>query len=162
MGGTEYPEGSSPLTRGKPSRSKRKVMVRGLIPAHAGKTRRGRQPCETIRAHPRSRGENEVPGTTGLTLGGSSPLTRGKLERSQDVKRRSGLIPAHAGKTGTKSTVSLRMTAHPRSRGENPRPRAREPCRSGSSPLTRGKLSEEMGPPPDRGLIPAHAGKTTV
>ena len=38
------------------------------------------------------------------------------------------------------------------------------PCRlramAGSSPLTRGKQREEMGPKANRGLIPAHAGKT--
>ena len=52
---------------------------------------------------------------------GSSPLTRGKRDRLPDLRRESGLIPAHAGKT---ETLTLRV-------GE----------REGSSPLTRGKPS---------------------
>ena len=50
--------GSSPLTRGKRGESAARVVLCGLIPAHAGKT----DPlfrCECEReAHPRSRGEN--------------------------------------------------------------------------------------------------------
>ena len=52
------------------------------------------------------------------------------------------------------------IVAHPRSRGENPRPAIRTATRPGSSPLTRGKPGEY---PARRGrgrLIPAHAGKT--
>ena len=38
MGGTEFPEGSSPLTRGKLTPYEKALITRGLIPAHAGKT----------------------------------------------------------------------------------------------------------------------------
>ena len=52
------PHGSSPLTRGKLPRELVDVLSEGLIPAHAGKTRRPRpHPCQDA-AHPRSRGEN--------------------------------------------------------------------------------------------------------
>ena len=53
--------GSSPLTRGK--RSHRYGLSRfiGLIPAHAGKTRRAHSSAVRVRAHPRSRGENAEP-----------------------------------------------------------------------------------------------------
>ena len=50
--------GSSPLTRGKPTGSGRPSSSPGLIPAHAGKTPAARPPRRTPRAHPRSRGEN--------------------------------------------------------------------------------------------------------
>ena len=70
---------------------------------------------------------------------GSSPLTRGKLHQTGIVKRSTGLIPAHAGKTRARrldgftgglipahagktwkdgESLFLRW-AHPRSRGEN-------------------------------------------
>ena len=95
----ESSPGSSPLTRGKPS---------GAVP-----------PPERTRAHPRSRGENIV--RIGLAGGvrGSSPLTRGKPCVPGDSGQGHGLIPAHAGKTGTGATHWREWPAHPRSRGEN-------------------------------------------
>ena len=50
--------GSSPLTRGKPVALHHLVLVRGLIPAHAGKTTSQPAWIAASRAHPRSRGEN--------------------------------------------------------------------------------------------------------
>ena len=52
--------------------------------------------------------------------------------------------------------------AHPRSRGENKVSSAGTPRSFGSSPLTRGKQCSAAGPVPQLGLIPAHAGKTTL
>ena len=75
-------EGSSPLTRGKRLFSFPHPVVGGLIPAHAGKTRRLRSRQETSRAHPRSRGENVLEEIGGNVEKGSSPLTRGKHRRS--------------------------------------------------------------------------------
>ena len=113
-----------------------------------------------MQAHPRSRGENEVPATTGLTLGGSSPLTRGKRVAVGGRGYARGLIPAHAGKTVTHGPPPRPPAAHPRSRGENlSRPRT-NPSGGGSSPLTRGKHVPRARIPGGRGLIPAHAGKT--
>ena len=91
---------------------------------------------------------------------GSSPLTRGKRLRSGRLGRWPGLIPAHAGKTGTAGYGCESPRAHPRSRGENsPWPFVR-PFTSGSSPLTRGKPVDAGLPRGGPGLIPAHAGKT--
>ena len=50
--------GSSPLTRGKPSRRRTGRPRGGLIPAHAGKTGGRHDGRSTQQAHPRSRGEN--------------------------------------------------------------------------------------------------------
>ena len=52
-------------------------------------------------------------------------------------------------------------TAHPRSRGENSGMVVVPMVTSGSSPLTRGKPRNVRVGPGSRGLIPAHAGKTT-
>ena len=91
--------GSSPLTRGKRGRASARSSLRGLIPAHAGKTRALTQVSEHERAHPRSRGENY--GTSGVPFCamGSSPLTRGKRAWALAGVPLPRLIPAHAGKT---------------------------------------------------------------
>ena len=137
---TDVDDGSSPLTRGKRALGSLGSTLVRLIPAHAGKTsvRSTRRP--TGRAHPRSRGENELVNTRVVQLRGSSPLTRGKLVLAAALGGRDRLIPAHAGKT------------HPRAVGGH--------GHKGSSPLTRGKLAWLHPYQRRRGLIPAHAGKT--
>ena len=152
--------GSSPLTRGKRCGQRVPVGYRGLIPAHAGKTRPARLRRSRHPAHPRSRGENAEALVGELCGCGSSPLTRGKRTGRARPRVAGGLIPAHAGKTSSTSPTSWQGWAHPRSRGENrccaslPWPGA------GSSPLTRGKLAGSLRVLTNRGLIPAHAGKT--
>ena len=173
--------GSSPLTRGKRADDGDAAALGGLIPAHAGKTRRDLEPTLTMTAHPRSRGENETAGRRKDRPSGSSPLTRGKLGVVGVSGHHLGLIPAHAGKTARAGTHQSRPRAHPRSRGENAPLSAASATRGGSSPLTRGKLatrrrtkSLRRAHPRSRGensmmvlvlsggqwLIPAHAGKT--
>ena len=133
----------------------------GLIPAHAGKTRTSRLYSYTVRAHPRSRGENRGVYRYSEDPEGSSPLTRGKLQLGHHVLPVHGLIPAHAGKTSRPRLRSRRRRAHPRSRGENRSIRRPRAGRMGSSPLTRGKRPAPAWRGQDNGLIPAHAGKTT-
>ena len=116
---TDQQEGSSPLTRGKPTCPSWTTTRAGLIPAHAGKT-----------------GASPSSATSGE---GSSPLTRGKQACLSDTPYRSRLIPAHAGKTwrfGWRHPVGW---AHPRSRGENRDDLRTRRELAGSSPLTRGK-----------------------
>ena len=91
--------GSSPLTRGKRSYGEAGSTWDGLIPAHAGKTRRRGSRSLPLRAHPRSRGENAAPTPSRTPVEGSSPLTRGKQQTAAQVHGHVGLIPAHAGKT---------------------------------------------------------------
>ena len=134
--------------------------MRGLIPAHAGKTCVVRQAHVTPGAHPRSRGENPEFTQAGLTASGSSPLTRGKQSDSWNLPSLGGLIPAHAGKTCSTRHTSHHAGAHPRSRGENFLRGLDGSGRRGSSPLTRGKLAGRIIAEDIPGLIPAHAGKT--
>ena len=152
--------GSSPLTRGKLAQFAGGKLRDRLIPAHAGKTRATPITCGIWAAHPRSRGENwsrRIPRSLRI---GSSPLTRGK-PRIRSGRVRSGrLIPAHAGKTFPSVGATLLTTAHPRSRGENNLKMLETDFGSGSSPLTRGKLSIMISHAPISRLIPAHAGKT--
>ena len=152
--------GSSPLTRGKHDLRDRLSPEDRLIPAHAGKTVNTVKPTISVPAHPRSRGENIVAPYWVGTMRGSSPLTRGKRRIGRHEACRARLIPAHAGKTHGSAALRPSRAAHPRSRGENAFQAAKKVAARGSSPLTRGKLLELDGLAPERGLIPAHAGKT--
>ena len=111
--------GSSPLTRGKHGVYAGRPPRNGLIPAHAGKTDTGGVSTYGHGAHPRSRGENLLMPAHMPSMKGSSPLTRGKLHAGGVGDRRSGLIPAHAGKTDEEPRRGGAQRAHPRSRGEN-------------------------------------------
>ena len=93
-------------------------------------------------------------------MSGSSPLTRGKPRQNRGRSLVPGLIPAHAGKTPALPRLQRPGEAHPRSRGENFRMGGGGHFRSGSSPLTRGKLDLVRTQVRTIGLIPAHAGKT--
>ena len=157
---TGWFQGSSPLTRGKPDGHPPRAPARGLIPAHAGKTKFYEKPPLDWEAHPRSRGENRRYGRYRRGGRGSSPLTRGKPERRGDDRAQEGLIPAHAGKTRRRPARTSGCKAHPRSRGENPDRQFRAGHGAGSSPLTRGKPQSPQARQNRNGLIPAHAGKT--
>ena len=152
--------GSSPLTRGKRLDACPHAVNEGLIPAHAGKTHERTCVMANNEAHPRSRGENREAGDKHIGPSGSSPLTRGKRVSHFDFFFRSGLIPAHAGKTTKTNHGSINKRAHPRSRGENKVIGQGYSGAWGSSPLTRGKPGELARRVGDAGLIPAHAGKT--
>ena len=117
---------------------------------------------DRLRAHPRSRGENDSQRAALDGPKGSSPLTRGKRDRGSAGPRAAGLIPAHAGKTPSTGCPRRWTQAHPRSRGENADAEALKQFITGSSPLTRGKRVDEQAANVRPGLIPAHAGKTSV
>ena len=152
--------GSSPLTRGKRPRRRRRFPPERLIPAHAGKTQSHVFPRAQSAAHPRSRGENYLSSPARHLKQGSSPLTRGKLRLIREDDNIAGLIPAHAGKTPCGLSSRISRPAHPRSRGENFSVPFRLSEEAGSSPLTRGKLMWDGRFLSSFRLIPAHAGKT--
>ena len=84
--------GSSPLTRGKPTENWNQLADARLIPAHAGKTRRGGLHLGRAGAHPRSRGENSIMPAGMAVVRGSSPLTRGKHSLTCAFIKRIGQI----------------------------------------------------------------------
>ena len=133
--------GSSPLTRGKRDDARQRPREIGLIPTHAGKTQRPASPAIDLWAHPHSRGENDWTDPNIPLMPGSSPLTRGKRDIVDCDAHALGLIPTHAGKTTSSSPPSSARAAHPHSRGENHSCRGNSTLPTGSSPLTRGKLS---------------------
>ncbi len=91
--------GSSPLARGTQAGGCRVSRRVRLIPARAGNTLRLQADSGARSAHPRSRGEHNVPPVTGESTSGSSPLARGTLQEVSDAACAFRLIPARAGNT---------------------------------------------------------------
>ena len=153
-------DGSSPHTRGLLPDVVGAVAVGGIIPAHAGFTS---WPCGAPRTswdHPRTRGvySRGVPWRRRWL--GSSPHTRGLLERKASRARSNGIIPAHAGFTPCRRRSHRPGPDHPRTRGVYDRFSIGFLPVAGSSPHTRGLHPAAGGQLPGHGIIPAHAGFT--
>ena len=153
--------GSSPRVRGKQAPSVPHVLVRGLIPARAGKTLPAASCVIRAMAHPRACGENRFSTDALLREDGSSPRVRGKLLGYAWAAYQVRLIPARAGKTPKKSSSSSPGRAHPRACGENCCGCGLVGDGDGSSPRVRGKPVPVNGGDVPEGLIPARAGKTS-
>ena len=110
--------------------------------------------------HPRSRGEYAPRGLVRNSVGGSSPLSRGILPRSQPSRVAAGIIPALAGNTSARAAARPPTPDHPRSRGEYARERAALGVYEGSSPLSRGILYPHFYADLPSRIIPALAGNT--
>ena len=154
--------GSSPRMRGKLRSARAANKARGLIPAHAGKTREPGKARSQARAHPRACGENEGTWEGKISGEGSSPRMRGKPPPFDCEPPAPRLIPAHAGKTRAACLRRRPRRAHPRACGENRGDWQAGDAREGSSPRMRGKQPVVSWWNRSAGLIPAHAGKTTT
>ena len=156
----DSPTGSSPRVRGKRDPHPVSIKTPRLIPACAGKTILPWARPALPWAHPRVCGENPV--SLNLIMGpvGSSPRVRGKHRRPSCLRKRTGLIPACAGKTFHVSNAVSLERAHPRVCGENGCFVDVGTRESGSSPRVRGKRRFAKRERNRRGLIPACAGKT--
>ena len=93
---------------------------------------------------------------------GSSPLTRGAPVSLTVLEGPAGLIPAHAGSTSKWCGTARKLWAHPRSRGEHSDRCGAPRAARGSSPLTRGARAAYAPGASRAGLIPAHAGSTSI
>ena len=92
-------QGSPPRMRGKLKKPAEDFKVKGITPAHAGKT-----DIESIQNayngdHPRACGENTPLGGNMITMPGSPPRVRGKRRAADGQARPRGITPACAGKT---------------------------------------------------------------
>ena len=132
--------GSSPHTRGAPSRPWRRRGFRGIIPAYAGSTQEGLVGILGHADHPRIRGEHTGLISDKVVPIGSSPHTRG----ARSIGRRTAGANAD----------------HPRIRGEHPACRSPPSQRVGSSPHTRGAPERVLRRLHRRRIIPAYAGST--
>ena len=128
--------------RGTPIEVNAQTATSGIIPAHAGNTKNLIDGVNVRRDHPRACGEHVSP--------------------VHHAAHRTGIIPAHAGNTGVTVAVSFGVRDHPRACGEH-----RLRCRflfamRGSSPRMRGTLGASYRGGCAGGIIPAHAGNTSV
>ena len=152
--------GSSPLARGLLAPVLSTILLRGIIPARAGFTRRTARRSGCSRDHPRSRGVYTALAWRAIWFRGSSPLARGLRQDVVDVVVQPGIIPARAGFTGARRARPPPPADHPRSRGVYQIDALGEVDRLGSSPLARG-LHKGKGPTVGRArIIPARAGFT--
>ncbi len=173
--------GSSPLTRGTLEIGRTAHDESRFIPTHAGNTRGRRGSSGGAAVHPHSRGEHcllddEVEGANrfipthagnthavmsfGVTVDGSSPLTRGTRWSARRRCRRHRFIPTHAGNTFQRDCGARWPPVHPHSRGEHWNAAGRANAFRGSSPLTRGTRLNESAVLLGNRFIPTHAGNT--
>ena len=99
--------GSPPRMRGKLSAHLYSSGEFGITPAHAGKTLSACRTTTSSRDHPRACGENLVENDVKMLDAGSPPRMRGKRLRLIVPLSRTGITPAHAGKTLRKWLISL-------------------------------------------------------
>ena len=130
--------GSSPHTRGAPSRAPSPSSSSRIIPAYAGST--ARSPCTypSMADHPRIRGEHLPPVPRKRARNGSSPHTRGARDLVDFGVVWTGIIPAYAGSTHPARRPRMGDGDHPRIRGEHSAYKIGTLKASGSSPHTRG------------------------
>ena len=134
----------------------------GIIPAYAGSTGSGRRRRPSYADHPRIRGEHFRAFRPDRPENGSSPHTRGARllpGRSPGILR---IIPAYAGSTATWRRTGRLRRDHPRIRGEHPLEIDSLSTEKGSSPHTRGALSNVHGRHRRTRIIPAYAGSTPI
>ena len=173
--------GSSPHTRGAPDIRNLMDNYLRIIPAYAGST----PSCSGVSSsgwdHPRIRGEHFDSSCQLFLPGGSSPHTRGALIMKDSISKSVRIIPAYAGSTSMSTMTGVRITDHPRIRGEHDdKRRAGQPRSgiipayagstgqhtpshrpaSGSSPHTRGAPVKPLRGGVAHRIIPAYAGST--
>ena len=100
--------------RGSTSRQRRK----GITPAHAGKSPAMSPGHITLRDHPRTCGEKQVPRMERPRSKGSPPHMRGKDCARLLAVSLKGITPAHAGKRAESDQTQKTQKDHPRTCGE--------------------------------------------
>ena len=152
--------GSSPLARGTLRAQRYAVRIRRFIPACAGNSLPDMKVVPPLSVHPRLRGELACYVCNRRHKIGSSPLARGTQLREAITTLCSRFIPACAGNSSKVSAKKLRITVHPRLRGElilNVHP---DQKMDGSSPLARGTPLCPGSSITSNRFIPACAGNS--
>ena len=132
----------------------------GIIPAHAGLTHvvSGYPAC--TRDHPRACGAHTARAFIDYLISGSSPRMRGSHVWAVVVGEQPGIIPAHAGLTGTALRQQDLSRDHPRACGAHIVFHHIAHWIKGSSPRMRGSHYIKSNLQFLHGIIPAHAGLT--
>ena len=152
--------GSSPRVRGKVLWCAVRDLLRGIIPAGAGKRTAPERPRPRKRDHPRGCGEKPAGSGWAWWAWGSSPRVRGKGAQARLRRGRRRIIPAGAGKSSAGVGVWWCGRDHPRGCGEKRQMGARGRDWRGSSPRVRGKVKCGHVERVVVGIIPAGAGKS--
>ena len=134
----------------------------GITPAHAGKRRMICTIASDCKDHPRPCGEKaaRLPSTTFQR--GSPPPMRGKGRPRSAIWLSAGITPAHAGKRTLIASERQSNWDHPRPCGEKRSTTSTNVWQMGSPPPMRGKDGHSIRIGRDRGITPAHAGKSTA
>ena len=154
--------GSSPRVRGSREKFQGRRDWLGIIPAGAGLTGRTSSSGTPSRDHPRACGAHMLLNILFFAAMGSSPRMRGS--RREDIKGRAaeGIIPAHAGLTLLLFINRCVPRDHPRACGAHCCMAISESMYVGSSPRMRGSRLLTMLSRFASGIIPAHAGLTSI
>ena len=152
--------GSPPLTRGKERRLARKRRLYGITPAYAGKRSAKKKKQQSLKDHPRLRGEKPQERQSKNPAKGSPPLTRGKGFLVAIIGVLARITPAYAGKSSLFDLVYCNPEDHPRLRGEKSFLFSSLFFFVGSPPLTRGKVTAICFVMAFFRITPAYAGKS--
>ena len=150
--------GPSPRARGIRALQQTLELPFGSIPASAGNPADMTVIDHAYKVHPRERGESTERTSDSHGDRGPSPRARGIPNRGRSEQRSRGSIPASAGNPRRGHGAAVRVTVHPRERGESPDHVAGVFRAAGPSPRARGiRLGrcERVGV---AGSIPASAG----
>ena len=131
-----------------------------IIPAHAGNSLAAHRCDLLVEDHPRTCGEQNTKKSRSKTKGGSSPHIQGTGEAETITVQMPGIIPAHAGNSGSGGHPTRRHRDHPRTCGEQDMIPATEIAPLGSSPHMRGTADGYESVEDNGGIIPAHAGNS--
>ena len=154
--------GSSPRMRGALDGVADRTLDRGIIPAYAGSTERGRRLREHFGDHPRVCGEHLIRLPAAPMTPGSSPRMRGALFSQLGCATCQGIIPAYAGSTTPFHLKHLPKRDHPRVCGEHHLSAPYSFSGKGSSPRMRGAQTPTPSPTRSTRIIPAYAGSTEL
>ena len=110
--------GSSPHTRGTLQDGFKGTELKRFIPAYAGNAWGSGWMLAETSVHPRIRGERRFPKSRPSPADGSSPHTRGTLDKDDIWRELLRFIPAYAGNAPWCCNYSACNTVHPRIRGE--------------------------------------------
>ena len=154
--------GSSPRMRGTPFMISWYSFVPGIIPAYAGNTVQAGAERRFRRDHPRVCGEHRLAELRIEHDRGSSPRMRGTLDVGSEYTIMNGIIPAYAGNTTSRQSISAARRDHPRVCGEHSETFRNIVDAAGSSPRMRGTLQQLSDQVSSTGIIPAYAGNTKM
>ena len=136
--------------------------VGGIIPAHAGLTAYSISFAHCARDHSRVCGAHSASMAQRTTRSGSSPRMRGSLHEARRNRLTSGIIPAYAGLTRPLVGAPNGRRDHPRACGAHSYVVHGSNGMEGSSPRMRGSQGCVCCSIECVGIIPAHAGLTSL